>query len=188
MRGIVSKAQFPFLILIALFVAWTVFIYRIPPADIIEILGVRNGYLITFVLAFLGGISTFVPIPYYLFVMTFAAGGLNPFLLGFVAGIGLFLGDSTSYVIAYHGREIIPSRIQKTIDRAYEWSLSHPKWLASLAIFSYGAFIPLPDDLVVMPLGFIHYPYWRLMIPMTLGNIVFNTLAAFIGLYTPHLF
>ena len=181
----VNRAQFPFVVLIAVFVVWTVFIYRVPPAGIVEALGVRNGYLITFVLAFLGGISTFVPIPYYLFVLTFGAGGLNPFALGTVAGIGLFLGDSTSYAISYYGREIIPSKIQKSVDRVYQWSLSHPKWLASLAIFCYGAFIPLPNDLVIMPLGFIRYPYWRLMIPMTLGNIVFNTLAAFVGLYAP---
>jgi hypothetical protein len=45
-------------------------------------------------------------------------------------------------------------------------------------LFVYGAVMPLPNDIVMIPLGAAGVPYWRVILPFGMGNIVFNTATA----------
>jgi len=155
--------------LVAIFIGWTVAIYQFPPTQIVEQLGINNGYAIAFVLAFFGGLSTFISIPYHLVVFTLATGGLNPVVLGIAAGSGVFLGDSTSYLVGYKGRNILPLYLQRIFQKFCGWCITRPSWLAPLAIFSYGAFVPFSNDFLVISMGLARYLYWKLMVPLGLG-------------------
>src|SRR3989344_5053755 len=83
--------------LFAVFIWWTYFLFRSPLTEIVGAFGTLNGYAVAFIIAFLAGLSTFLSIPYYLIIAMLAAAGLNPLLLGIAAGIGVTMGDSTSY-------------------------------------------------------------------------------------------
>ncbi|MEL6803883.1 MAG: hypothetical protein AAFO91_08905, partial [Bacteroidota bacterium] len=50
----------------------------VPSDTILNTIGSQNAYLLMFVLALVGSISTFAGIPYPLFLISFAAGGINP--------------------------------------------------------------------------------------------------------------
>lgn len=151
---------------ILILIGWTFFIYQFPPARIVEYLGVSNGYAVAFVLAFFGELSTFISIPYHLVVVTLGAGGLNPLALGLAAGGGVFLGDSTSYLISYKGRDIMPPHLQKIFQKFCGWCTTRPSWLVPAALFSYGALVPFSNDFIVISMGLARYPYWRLMVPL----------------------
>src|ERR1041385_1823003 len=71
------------------------------PDYIIKLMGVDNAYLLMFITAFFGGFTTFNVIPYHILLVTLALGGLNPFLLGFLAAIGVSIGDSSAYLVGY---------------------------------------------------------------------------------------
>jgi membrane protein DedA with SNARE-associated domain len=172
--------------LICMFVGWTVLITRIPATELVNLIGVGNGYLLTFFVAFLGGTSLFFPLPYYLLVFTFAAGGLNPFYLGIFAGTGLALGDSTSYLLGYLGREAISSGLLEKFNKFYNWISKKPSWAIYSMLFLYGSFVPVSDDVIVVPLGIVKYPYLKVIIPLWMGNIVYNTIIAFAGIYGFH--
>lgn len=172
-----------YIVLVAIFIGWTVAIYQFHPTQIAEQLGINNGYAIAFVLAFFGGLSTFISIPYYLVVFTLATGGLNPVVLGIAAGSGVFLGDSTSYFVGYKGRDILPSNLQRIFQKFCGWCITRPSWLVPLVIFSYGAFVPFPNDFLVISMGLARYPYWKLMVPLGLGNVTFNIGVALAGSY-----
>ena len=58
-----------------------------------------------------------------------------------------------------------------------------PSWVVYLSLFIYGAMIPIPNDVIVIPMGLAHYPYKKLIIPLGLGNIVFNIMLALVGFY-----
>jgi membrane protein YqaA with SNARE-associated domain len=135
----------------------------------------------------MGGISIMFPIPYYLLVFTFAAGGGNPILLGIFAGIGLAVGDSTSYLFGYHGGKLIPKLYQKMSRKITKKIMSSPEWARNLILFTWGAVTPFPNDILIVPLGLMRYPYKKTIIPIGLGNIVFNTAVAFAGAYGFHL-
>ena len=173
----------PPLAFILVLVGWTVFVLRFLPAEIVDALGIRNGYAAAFVLAFLGGLSTFSAIPYHLVVVMLGAGGLNPLLLGLSAGTGVILGDTTSYLVGYHGRRILPAQLQRAFQKFCGWCLTRPSWLVPGALFLYGALVPISNDFIVISMGLARYPYWRLIVPLGLGNIVFNVGAALVGAY-----
>lgn len=178
------KKYLPFLTLVLFFIAWTILLSKITPTEIVEYLGVSNGYLIAFIVALVGGLSTVINFPYQLVIFTLGAGGLNPLLVGLCAGAGVFLGDTISYIIGYHGRHILPDRLQRIFDRFAHWCLHAPNGVVPSILFLYGALLPLPNDLIVISLAFARYPYWRVMIPLTLGNITFNTSIAVFGWYS----
>ncbi len=169
--------------LLILFTLWLIFLYNFPPTEIVEFIGINNGYVLTFFGALLGGTSILVPFPYHILIFTLAAGGLNPFFLGLLAGLGIFIGDSTSYFIGYTGREIVTGKPAALFERFHKWVVKKPKWILPIFLFLYSSVIPTPNDLLVIPLGLVRYPYIKVIIPLLLGSIVFNTLLAFAGFY-----
>lgn len=173
-----------FLILILVIFSWSVFLYYYGPETIIEKIGTNNAFLFCFLAALLGGTSIFFPFPYYLFVISFGAGGVNPFLLGFFTAIGLIIGDTTSYIIGYKGKDILPES-GKRIFEGFGRFIEHPKHkiYVPIFLFLYASVSPLPNDLVIVPLGLSKYPYYKLMIPFGLGLIAFNTILALFGYY-----
>lgn len=67
--------------------------------------------------------------------------------------------------------------------------MSHPQpWVVPSALFLYGSLIPFSNDFIVISLGVAHYPFWKVMIPLGLGNITFNIWLAFAGAYASQLF
>lgn len=176
--------HFARLLFIFIFIVWTIVLTQVSPEQIVERFGTGNGYLLVFLAAFFGGLSTFVAFPYYLIVFTLGAGGLNPIILGLAAGLGVSLGDSTSYMVGYQGRHILPSNLQAYFQKFCQWCLIHPPWLVSTIVFMYGVIVPFPNDLIVIPLGLARYPFLRLLIPLGLGNVVFNIIVALLGAYS----
>ncbi len=179
-RSRILKAIPPILLLVALLL-WGYIISQLSPEALVMSLGVDNAYIGTFIISLVGGLSTFITVPYQLVVITFGAGGLDPWLLGLAAGIGLMIGDATSYLIGYHGRDFVPRKVQVAFKKIYGWLATKPKPLTFLTIFIYGAIFPIPNDFLVIPLGLIHFPYWKMAIPLTLGNILSNALLAYFG-------
>ena len=178
-----EKRVFVAVAILAIFFAWAIVLYEIPPTEIVASVGIHNGYLLAFFSAVLGGTSILFPFPYYLGVFTLAAGGLNPFLLAVVAGTGVVIGDSTSYLVGYSGREILTGKTQLIFKRLYEWSLKKPKWVLTLVLYLYPALSPLPNDFIMIPMGLARFPYFRLIIPMWFGNMTFNLWIALAGIY-----
>ncbi|OGZ43091.1 MAG: hypothetical protein A2719_01885 [Candidatus Ryanbacteria bacterium RIFCSPHIGHO2_01_FULL_45_22] len=153
------------------------------PDQIIALLGVQNAYLLIFVLALLGGLTTFSGVPYHLVLITLATGGLNPVLLGIVTAAGVMMGDSTSYYLGYHGRMFIPTGFQEKVLKGVTlFSDKHPR-LLPLLFFLYGSFMPTSNDVITIPMGLTHYPFWRVMIPLGVGNIIFNVALAYVAVH-----
>ena len=120
------------------FVGVSLLFLFLTPGKIVAYIGIENAYVLIFVLAFLGGLTTFSGIPYHLVLIGFAAGGLNPWILGPLTAIAVSLGDCTSYLIGYFGREIIPVRLQNAMQRLSRIQEAHPRLLPSV-FFLYGA-------------------------------------------------
>ena len=168
---------------VLLFVWWTAFVYQHSPEQIISMIGDEKSYGIAFILAFLGGLSPIISIPYYLVIMAFGATGLNPYLLGLAGGIGVILGDSMFYAVGYNGKDLFSERFQEKFQKFFRWCVQRPFWLMSFLLFLYGALVPLPNTLIVISMGLMRFSYWKAIVPLALGNIVFNTAAALIGVY-----
>ena len=183
-----KRNLFIFSIIFIIFISWLIILYHYSPEKIVEKVGVSNVYLVLGLMALIGGTSIFLPIPYYLLTISLGAAGLNPFLLGICAGVGTLLGDTTSYYIAYKGREIVPKKHSIFFQRIFDWAVKKNPIRVQIFTFLYTAIVPFSDDLIMVPAGVIKYPFWKLAISAGLGKIVFNTILAFSGLYGFSLF
>ncbi|MEO1537278.1 MAG: VTT domain-containing protein [Pseudomonadota bacterium] len=153
-----------------------------PADDIIDAVGASNAYVLMFTLGMIGGFTTFTGIPYHLVLMSLAAGGLSPVALGVCTALGVMLGDSTMYLIGSKVRTSLPPRIEATIEHLSEHIARHPN-LVTPALISYGAVSPFSNDFVVASLSMIGYSYWRTIIPLAMGNTLYNVALAYLGFY-----
>ncbi len=172
----------PQVILIAAVLSISLGLILYSPQQIVQDIGVKNAYVIIGILSFFGGLSTFTGIPYHWVLGALAIGGANPWILGLVAGLCVGLGDTVSYLVGYEGREIIPGKIRGWLERLFAYGARYPR-LLPLFIFLYGALIPTSNDFIVVSSGLAKYPYWRVMLPLVCGNIVFNTWLALAAMH-----
>lgn len=170
------------ILIVLIFIGLSFFLLYSSPERLVGSIGVQNAYVLIFVLAFLGGLTTFTGVPYHPVLVVLAVGGLNPLLLGLSTAFGVMLGDSTSYFVGYQGGAIVPQGIQKFLARLLSFAMRYPRALP-LFFFLYGSLCPFSNDFIIISMGLAHYPFWRVMIPLGLGNLVFNISLAYLATY-----
>ena len=136
------------------------------------------GYLGAFLVCTLGNISIFIPIPFALIVYAFGS-TLNPLLLGLVSGLGSAIGEMTSYFIGWGGRKMIESRYGSRLDAAKRLIGRY----GALSVFLI-ALLPVPDDLLLIPLGMMRYDFKKTFIAMLLGKTLMCIFLAYAGAFS----
>lgn len=135
-----------------------------------------------FSLAALGGATTFNTVPYYSILFILAAAGVNPILLGLSSALGVMCGDSLSYLMGHHGGSLLPRTFQGLFEQIRFVAERHPK-IFPLVCLVYGSLSPLSNDFVTIPAGMARIPYVRVMVPLAIGNIIFNISLAYFAFY-----
>jgi membrane protein YqaA with SNARE-associated domain len=143
--------------------------------DWLRSIALQYGYLGIFVASFLGAVSIVIPVPYTILIVMMGK-ILNPIFLALSAGLGAALGEMFGYMLGYYGRAVISDERKRKVD----YILKIFKRYGSLAIFIF-ALTPLPDDLILIPLGIMHYSFIKAFIPCFLGKIVMSLILAYGG-------
>jgi len=133
------------------------------------------GYFGVFVASLLGSLVPFLPVP-YLIIVILLSGTLDPLTLGVVAGVGGALGKTTSYVLGRSGYLVSKPSTQKNLDFLGRFVRKY----GDLGVFIF-AVTPLPDDLYLIPLGMVRFPFWRFMAINTVGKVILSTALAYFG-------
>jgi membrane protein YqaA with SNARE-associated domain len=183
-------SRYPSTLTVIPIAVFSLLIAVLSPEEILGFVGVENAYALMFLVSLIGGLTIFSAVPYPVLLLTFAAGGLNPLALGVACASGLMLGDSTSYYIGYRGKALlnglqgVPQRVFRSMQRLYS---AKPRWVPPL-IFLYGALVPLPNDIITLSAGLSRFPFWRTMIPLALGNLIFAVGLAYFAEYLSAVF
>jgi uncharacterized membrane protein YdjX (TVP38/TMEM64 family) len=136
------------------------------------------GYTGAFLISIFGNFTVFFPVPFVVTIYAFGA-TLNPFMLGIACGIGSTIGEFSAYLIGRGGRRVVDKRYGQRLETA---KLLVQKY-GMMIIFVF-AVLPLPDDLILIPLGMIKYSLKRAMIAMFLGKLIMCTTVAYAGRYS----
>ncbi len=150
-------------------------------------------YLITFVVCLLGSASIVFPIPFPTVMFVFGrmliedyggSGAIdivvqNPAFwtqivgLAIIGGLGCAFGEFSGYALGYGAKVISDRKQSHTFDKMNTLAkrLIESKKSAPLLIFLF-ALTPLPDDILIIPLGIAKYPWYRCIIPSWLGKNV----------------
>ncbi len=159
-----------------------VFIFFIGPETLVDYIGVQNAYVLMFLVAAIGGLSTFNSVPYLAVLFVLANTGVDPLWLGVVSAIGVMCGDSFSYVLGRSGGSVIPDSFQFVFKNIRQFALEHPRLYPGFC-FLYGALCPLSNDFVTISAGIANISYKKVMVPLALGNIVFSIGFAYVSVY-----
>ncbi len=136
------------------------------------------GYIGAFAISLFGNFTIFFPVPFTLTIYAFGS-TLNPLYLGLVCGIGSTIGEFSAYLIGRGGRKVLDERYEKRLDTA---KILIQKY-GMLVIFVF-ALLPLPDDLILIPLGILKYSIRKAMIAMFIGKTLMCTTVAYGGKYS----
>ena len=136
------------------------------------------GYVGAFVVSIIGNVTIFFPVPYA--IVIYALGmSLDPILLGISCGLGSTIGEFSSYFLGRGGRKLIEKRYGKRLESA---KLLVQRF-GMLAIFAF-AVLPIPDDLIMIPMGMMEYSMKKLFAAMLAGKTILGLTLAYAGRYS----
>ena len=136
------------------------------------------GYSGAFAVSFLGNATILVPFPYVIIPFVLGADmGHNPWLVGLVSGVGAAMGEMTGYLAGYYGGSFLKEK--DNINGFREYVQRRPSMMPLMIWFL--AATPIPDDLLIVPLGVARYSWWRVFVPLLIGKTIFLTAIAWAG-------
>lgn len=179
-----NKKLKKYLVVLFIFVfiiLWIVILYNFPPEKIVEKIGIENGYIVAFLVALFGGVTSLTGSSYYIVIATLAAGGLSPLALGLVGGIGATISDSVFFLFGKKASEALIEDKKEKIKKLTKWLKKKSKFLISLISFVYIGLSPFPNDVLMLALGILGYKYKALLPIIFLGEVTATIIASYLG-------
>lgn len=128
-------------------------------------------------MSFIGAASIFFPIPYTVVLLAISATRqFNPLFLAISAGLGSAVGEMVGYGLGYMGRGFVGKKREKSLNAMMR--LFNRFGAAAVFIF---ALTPLPDDLLLIPLGLLRYKFWKVFVPCVAGKFLMFLTIAYVG-------
>jgi hypothetical protein len=171
-------------VVVLLLLGWALFFHFYPVEKLIDSIGIRNTYFAAFLLAVIGGFSSITGTSLYATLLALSHNGVNPWVLGLIAGVGLFISDSLFYFVALTMRSIISNithKWNKLFKRIWQWIYTRPKWMVYAGIFFFIAFVPIPNDILLAVLALSGYSYRQFALFLFLGDITMALLLTTVG-------
>lgn len=138
---------------------------------------INLGYPGAFLLGLIGAASVVIPIPTTVALLTVAGLRIfDPALLALAFGFGAAIGQLTSYAVGYAGRMVV----SKKHNRRLNAMLKIFKRYGVIAAFLF-ALTPLPDSLLFIPMGLVHYSLWRIFVAAVAGKIMMSLIITHFG-------
>jgi len=136
-----------------------------------------NPILVVFLVSIIGNMIPFFPVPYLLFVITIATGfpGLGIFQIAAVSALGASIGKFVSYGLGYGARRALGG--SKARFDSFRKLLGGSSFLLALVF----AALPLPDDIVFVPLGIIRYSPVKTFIALYSGKFFLTILITYVA-------
>ena len=86
------------------------------------------------------------------------------------------------YFTGRQGGHLLPASLHRLFTKIHQLATRHPKSFPFVCL-AYGCISPLSNNFITIPAGMAKIPYWRVMVPLGLGNVVFNIAFAFLSVY-----
>jgi len=135
------------------------------------------GYPSAFLLGLIGAASVVVPVPITVVLLGMALSRFfNPVLLGLAFGLGAAIGQLTSYVVGYASRGAVGEKYKRRLNALLKIFNRY----GMLAVFFF-ALTPLPDSLLFIPMGLVHYSLRKVFLAGLAGKISMFLIITHVG-------
>lgn len=166
--------QLTFFIGIIIFALWLGMVAE--ENDVITEIVITYGYTGIFFASVVSGFNILVPIPIIAFLPLFVISGLDQWIVVILIISGVTIADMLVYYFGRIGKKIASVSLRKKTDKLSKFLEEHQK-ISLVALFLFAAFVPLPNEVLVIPMAFLGYSFFSIATPVFLGNAVFNILA-----------
>ena len=136
------------------------------------------GYLAVLLIALVAGLNAVVPVPAATFVPVFTEAGLEfPFIILMLV-IGTTIADMIGYALGRVSRDYVEEKYPRTYLRLRAIHDRNQRWMLP-AIAFYAAFVPLPNELILIPLALMGFRLRTILVPLIIGTTINQTLLAY---------
>ncbi|PJE51101.1 MAG: hypothetical protein COV29_02405 [Candidatus Yanofskybacteria bacterium CG10_big_fil_rev_8_21_14_0_10_36_16] len=148
--------------------------------DVVKELVFGYGYAGMFLISIISGFNIVIPVPAITFLPVFTGAGLGFWSSIIIITAGMTIGDGLGYIIGRTGNRLArdKNKIKRYIKEIMNTKKKYNLGVVTL-LFIYAAFIPAPNEVIIIPLGFMGYRFKHIFPVVLAGNLVFNTLSAF---------
>lgn len=135
------------------------------------------GFFGVFIVAYGSGFNLIVPIPAATFVPAFTSAGFEFWTVVTVMAFGLTAADLTAFLIGRAGRGVKEVPTTGWAAKIERYQKTHPRgrWMI---LFFYASFFPLPNEVLLLPMGYLGARLRDVFLPVLLGNFIFNAVAS----------
>jgi hypothetical protein len=129
------------------------------------------GYGGVVLVAIIGGLNFIVPIPAVTLTPLFTASGLLlPYIILSLT-IGTIIADYVGYLFGNLSRPVLYAQYPKVVTWLEAKITNKPRLLLPIT-FLYAAFVPLPNEVLVIPLAVMGIQFKRMFLPLLFGNLL----------------
>lgn len=135
------------------------------------------GYIGVFFIAYGSGFNLIIPIPAATFVPAFTSAGFEFWSVVSVMAIGLTAADLTVFLIGRAGREVKNAPTTGWAAKIEHLQKKHTRARWGI-LFLYASFFPFPNEVLLLPMGYLGARLRDVALPIVLGNFIFTILAS----------
>ena len=142
-----------------------------------------NVLWIAFLITMGGNSTVLIVVPYAVVIADLSIKNPSMWLLiALVSGVGAAVGEVVSYYVGRligSSKKIKESEMGEKFHRMKQQFEKYPRTVPITVFFF--ALTPLPDDMLLVPLGMMNYDYKKTILPCMIGKTLLTTLICFIG-------
>lgn len=151
--------------------------YLAQSSALLQNLAASGGYVGVFFFAFLNGFNVFVPVLSTSFLPVWTASGLNSVVIIALITIAMTMADSVAFFIAKLSGDLTEPKSSGLLHRLTKLKERYDS-TPLIVLFIWSIFAPLPNEVILIPLGILGYKTRSIMPIILIGNLAFNTLTA----------
>jgi membrane protein DedA with SNARE-associated domain len=140
---------------------------------------IQFSYLAIFLVSLISTSTIFIPFPIYVVIIFAARLGLNPLLVGVVAGLGSAFGELTGYLIGMGGEKVIEKKERKEPRFVKFFTRLFKEFGFPIIVIT--SIIPFPFDTIGILAGMSEYDIKKFLLATAIGKIIKCLLIAYAG-------
>ena len=136
------------------------------------------GYLGILIVAIIGGLNVIIPIPAAVFTPIFTEAGFSIITVVLLLVIGTVIADLIGYSLGRFGRAATANDPPELIKKI-ETTIAKRPFLVVPITALYAAFAPLPNEILLIPLGLAGFRSLALIPALLIGNAIHQMILVF---------
>lgn len=154
------------------------FAYYVHSSPYVQQIVLSGGYVSIFAFSFINGFNVVVPFITASLIPALVGAGLSAPLLILLITLGMTLADMVSFVFG-----TMAARASRLVESAVLRRMEHierlPTWAVMPVVFGWATLSPMPNEVILFPLGFLGYHWYKIMPLVFIGNGIFNTVVGY---------